>query len=77
MPDSRVETAIHQTQDDAHKYGATLTLKGVAQNITCPLFIVAGKLDGIVPWQDGEKLAHAAKGAVDFVLARRRQSCGE
>ena len=32
------------------------------------LYIVAGKLDRIVPWQDGEKLAHATSGPVEFLL---------
>jgi 2,6-dihydroxypseudooxynicotine hydrolase len=52
----------------AHDYGRTLTLEGVASNITCPLFIVAGKLDRIVPWQDGERLARAVRGPVEFLL---------
>ncbi|HUF82668.1 MAG TPA: alpha/beta hydrolase [Burkholderiales bacterium] len=30
----------------------------------CPLFVVAGKQDGIVPWQEGERLAAAASGPV-------------
>jgi len=49
---------------EARKRAATLSLKDVASNITCPLFIVAGKLDGIVPWQEGERLAAAASGPV-------------
>jgi dipeptidyl aminopeptidase/acylaminoacyl peptidase len=52
----------------AHDYGRSLTLKGIASNITCPLFIVAGKLDRIVPWQDGERLARAVRGPVEFLL---------
>ena len=53
-----------RTEADARKHAATLSLKDAAKNITCPLFIVAGKLDGIVPWQDGEKLAASASGPV-------------
>ena len=56
------------TPEEAHEYGRTLTLKGVAQNITCPLYIVAGKQDRIVPWQDGERLAREARGPVELLL---------
>lgn len=49
---------------DARKHAATLTLKDVARNITCPLYLVAGKEDGIVPWQEGERLAACASGPV-------------
>lgn len=52
------------SEADARKHAATLTLKDVAKNITCPLYIVAGKEDGIVPWQEGERLAAAASGPV-------------
>ena len=56
------------TQEAAREYGARLTLKGVASNITCPLFIVAGKLDRIVPWQDAERLAGEASGPVELLM---------
>ena len=52
----------------AQKHAGTLTLKGVAPNITCPLYIVAGKLDRLVPWQDAEKLAHEARGPVELLV---------
>lgn len=48
--------------------GATLSLKGLASRITCPLLIVAGKLDGLVPWQHAERLAREAGGPVEFLL---------
>jgi len=51
-------------ETEARRHAATLTLKSVAKNITCPLFIVAGKLDRIIPWQEGERLAAAASGPV-------------
>ena len=53
-----------RTEAEARKHAATLTLKDVAKNITCPLYIVAGKEDGIVPWQEGERLAASASGPV-------------
>jgi 2,6-dihydroxypseudooxynicotine hydrolase len=56
------------TQEEALKLGASLSLKGVAEQITCPLFVVAGKLDRLVPWQDGERLAREARGPVEFCL---------
>ena len=54
--------------DEALRIGRTLTLKGVASNITCPLYLVAGKLDRIVPWQDAERVAREAKGPVELVV---------
>jgi dienelactone hydrolase len=60
--------AKKQTLEAARDYARTLSLKGVAQNITCPLFIVAGREDRLVPWQDGERLAHEARGPVEFLL---------
>lgn len=52
----------------ALKVGRTLTLAGVAANIRCPLYLVAGKLDRIVPWQDAERVAREAKGPVELVV---------
>ena len=56
------------TFEAAREYSASLTLKGVASKITCPLYVVAGKLDKIVPWQDAEKLAREANGPVELVM---------
>jgi dipeptidyl aminopeptidase/acylaminoacyl peptidase len=47
---------------DAQKVAVTLTLKDCAENIACPIFIVTGKLDSVVPWQDAERLAAQVKG---------------
>ena len=65
MADSRVQSAIAHW---APRFVANLSLKGVAGKIACPLFIVAGRLDRIVPWGDGERLAREAKGPVEFLL---------
>lgn len=52
------------SEAEALERAATLTLAGCARNIACPLFVVAGKQDRIVPWQEGERLAAAAAGPV-------------
>jgi 2,6-dihydroxypseudooxynicotine hydrolase len=57
-----------KTQDEARKNAQTLSLEGVAQNITCPLFIVNGRLDRIVPAADAERLAREAKGPVELMM---------
>jgi dipeptidyl aminopeptidase/acylaminoacyl peptidase len=54
--------------DEAQEYGRSLTLNGIASKITCPLFVVAGKLDRLVPWQDAERLARDARGPVELLL---------
>jgi len=56
------------TQDEAKKNAATLSLEGVAGNITCPIFIVNGRLDRIVPAADAERLAKEVKGAVTLMM---------
>jgi dienelactone hydrolase len=56
------------TEADAQRNAATLTLKGVARNITCPLFIITGKLDRIIPWQHAERLAHEVRGPVELMI---------
>jgi len=57
-----------KTAEEARAHAATLTLRGVAQRIKCPLYVVAGKLDRIVPWQHAERLAKEAAGPVEFLL---------
>lgn len=57
-----------KTDTDARAVAATLSLAGVAQKITCPLYIVTGKLDRVVPWQDAERLAREAGGPVELVV---------
>jgi pimeloyl-ACP methyl ester carboxylesterase len=56
------------TIEDAKRHAATLSLEGVTERITCPLFIVTGKLDRIVPWQHAERLAREAKGPVELLV---------
>ncbi len=57
-----------ETQEQARKNAATLTLEGIAQNIICPIFIVNGRLDRIVPAADAERLAREVKGPVELMM---------
>ncbi len=52
----------------AQKNAATLSLVGVAQNITCPIFIVNGRRDRIVPAADAERLAREVSGPVELMM---------
>jgi 2,6-dihydroxypseudooxynicotine hydrolase len=56
------------TQEEAQRKAATLSMKGIAQNITCPIFVMTGKLDRLVPWQHAERLAGEVKGPATFLL---------
>lgn len=57
------------TIDEAIAVADTLSLdNGVAQQIRCPLLVVFGAGDRIVPPSEGERLAKAAGGPVDFVV---------
>lgn len=56
------------TQDKAQKHASTLSLHGVAKQIRCPLYLVAGKQDRLVPWQDAERVARETSGPVELML---------
>jgi 2,6-dihydroxypseudooxynicotine hydrolase len=56
------------THEEARRKAATLTLVGVASRITCPLFVMNGRLDRIVPAADAERLAREAKGPVELLM---------
>jgi len=55
------------TLADARHVASTLSLTGVAGQIRCPLFIVAGGQDPLVPLADAERLAREAQGPVDLL----------
>lgn len=60
--------AKRDTPEAASRHAGTLSLKGVAAQISCPLLVVTGKLDRIVPWQDTERLVREARGPAEFLL---------
>ena len=57
-----------QTDDAARRNAATLSLEGVAGNITCPIFIVNGRHDRLVPAKDAERLAREVRGPVELMI---------
>jgi 2,6-dihydroxypseudooxynicotine hydrolase len=56
------------TEDEARKHASTLSMHGIAKQIKCPLYLVAGKQDRLVPWQDAERLAQEVSGPVELVM---------
>ena len=49
-----------KNKEEAYEYAKQFTLKGVAERITCPLLVVHGKQDPIVPWQHGKQIVDEA-----------------
>ncbi len=56
------------TEEEAHRFALTLSLEGRAKSITCPLLIVFGKKDRLIPWADAARLAAEASGPVDLQM---------
>lgn len=49
----------------------TLDLTGRAATITCPLLVVFGRLDRLIPWQHAQRLADEAAGPVRLLMLER------
>jgi 2,6-dihydroxypseudooxynicotine hydrolase len=56
------------TLEQAKRHAATLSLQDIANRITCPIFVMTGKLDRVVPWQDAERLAREVSGPVELLI---------
>jgi dienelactone hydrolase len=57
------------TEAQAREFAGTLTLKdGVASRISCPLYLVTGKLDRLIPWEDTQRVAREASGPVELQI---------
>jgi 2,6-dihydroxypseudooxynicotine hydrolase len=72
MPMASQETfrvrSYAKTHEQAREIARGLTLEGVAQRITCPVLIIYGAGDKMIPVSEGERLARAIAGPTDFVV---------
>ena len=72
LPDLTRETfqarSHSRTAADAKASAAKLTLRDAATHITCPLFVVAGRQDRLVPAAHAEMLARSASGPVELLM---------
>jgi 2,6-dihydroxypseudooxynicotine hydrolase len=55
-----------KTMEDAREVAKTLTLKGVAQNIRCPVYIVAGEHDHLTPPENAKRIAAEVGGPCEL-----------
>jgi 2,6-dihydroxypseudooxynicotine hydrolase len=59
----------HVTDEkQAKEKAAQLTLREAAKDITCPIFIVAGRQDRLVPAAHAERLARSVSGPVELLM---------
>ncbi len=56
------------TEADARRNAATLSLTGIADRISCPIFIMNGRLDRVIPAADAERLAREVNGPVELLI---------
>ncbi|MFS8478648.1 MAG: alpha/beta fold hydrolase [Micromonosporaceae bacterium] len=54
--------------DEARRVAHTLSLAGRTSSITCPLLVVTGKRDRLIPWQHAQRLAAEAAGPTTLLL---------
>jgi 2,6-dihydroxypseudooxynicotine hydrolase len=56
------------TEADAQRHAATLSMKEAAAKIACPIFIVTGRQDRLVPASHAERLAKSVSGPVELLI---------
>ena len=55
-------------QNEARRKARELTMREAAPRITCPIFIVTGRQDRLVPASHAEELAKSASGPVELMI---------
>jgi 2,6-dihydroxypseudooxynicotine hydrolase len=59
-----------KTMEEAREKAKTLTLEGVAKNITCPIFVVGGELDGLTPPHNAKRIAAEVSGPCELLIVK-------
>lgn len=66
--DAYIRRSHSATAEEAHAKAFTLSLEGVAEKITCPLFVIAAGLDRLCPPEDAQRLASEARGPTELLV---------
>lgn len=59
-----------RNMDEAREVAKTLTLEGVAKNITCPIFVVGGELDNLTPPHNARRIAAEVGGPCELLIVQ-------
>lgn len=59
-----------KTMEEARVVAATLTLEGVAKNITCPVYVVGGELDNLTPPHNARRIAAEVGGPCELLIVK-------
>jgi len=60
-----------ETEEGARSIAATLSLEGVAEQITCPLLIITGDQDRVIPRASSERIVAEAGGPAELLFVER------
>jgi dipeptidyl aminopeptidase/acylaminoacyl peptidase len=63
------------TEEEARARALTLSLEGRAERVACPLQVVVGRLDRIIPWEQAQRLADEARRAELLLLEDGNHGC--
>ena len=55
-------------EEDGRAKALTLTMAGRTEQLRCPMLVVAGKKDRLIPWQQAERLHLETEGTSEFLL---------
>lgn len=63
-----VQRSHSASEQEAHQKAFELSLAGVAEQIECPLFVIAAGLDRLCPPEDAQRLAAEARGQTKLLF---------